>query len=274
MASLNTLFVFCISLSGTITIFSDAITLKPCMFNSTCSCNNADGYIDLHPIANNNNTPHFSNVTDGYNHVYSFNPCYGFDEGSVCQNAAICQLDTTANKYNVIGYADTVRSVSSSMYGLMFKYSSTTDMPQTAYVVLVCDATKEGELQFVQEDPVNEFYFYLYSTHACAIPPAPTSPGAATRTFWTPPPPPVRTTAGPPTTPSPTSLPVIFSQKAEVVLMLCILIVLIILCGLVILSVCVFSARLKSTNNEKAELGQSANYGTKDETKIRLKTDF
>ncbi|KAK6166101.1 hypothetical protein SNE40_022869 [Patella caerulea] len=264
--------LFCVCLS---VVFAQQ-PLKPCKTDSTCSCTNVDGYIDLHPIANRNNTPYFRNVTNSPNYIYSYNPCYAFTEGSVCQNAAICQLDTSVNQYYVIGYADTVRSIADSEYGLIFQYTATTDMPlpstvRTANVILTCDENREGELQFVKEDPIKTYYFNLYSKHACPIPPPPTVPGPKTTPVWTAPP---GRPTGPPAPPSPTSVPVIFSLKAVVVLLLCILFVLTFLCGLIILAVCVFSAKFNSTNNDKAELGQSANYSHKDEMKRHLKNEF
>ncbi|ESO84519.1 hypothetical protein LOTGIDRAFT_168587, partial [Lottia gigantea] len=175
MESIRVVLVFCVLAitASCASVYGD-FPLKPCKANSTCSCTNVDGYYDLHPLANNNNTPHFTNVQDTRGTFsYSYNPCYGFDEGgSGCTDAAICQKDLQTGQYFALGYANSMVSISDSEYGLIFQYTAQTDKNRTAEIILQCDPSKEGELKFQNEGPPLYYYFNLYSKYACAEKPS------------------------------------------------------------------------------------------------------
>ncbi|XP_067649609.1 uncharacterized protein [Haliotis asinina] len=145
--------------------------IKPCIPKSTCSCVNADGLIDLHPLGNNDGTPRFRYIPDPDGKTfYSWNPCYGFDDAG-CQDVAMCQIIVWDNctTSESLGTQSNLKFAASSEHGLVFLYENTAGASSfSGSVIITCDADEEGIVTRRQDaDSLNEVYLELRSKYAC-----------------------------------------------------------------------------------------------------------
>lgn len=236
--------------------------LYGCRKVSSCVCETADGSrVDLSPLGNVNNTPRFLDVPDKSGlYSYSWNPCFGFNEGT-CQNVGICQIysaarvqsnstvanhvpddkgDVEVTNYD-LGHQDTVDYDISSQRGLMMVYTGQGGYSiaiRTSYVQLHCDPTVDAEFTVqgeVQPTPSGIYYFTLRSRYACLT--EPTSLSTAPT-----PPNPVTVTSGP--TPDP-----IYSLKTIVDLLFALTVVAAV--GVVLLLLVLTVICVKSSVNRK-----------------------
>ncbi|XP_046565766.1 cation-dependent mannose-6-phosphate receptor-like [Haliotis rubra] len=145
--------------------------LDTCIQQTSCSCKNSKGTIDLTPLANTAGSAKFLDQPDasGSTFKYSWNPCKDFTEGtSACTQVAACQSDSsTGTDYN-LGDQASAEFVNEAT-SLSLHYSSTTDITRTTIVTLTCDETQEASLAITGEDPSNpgNYLMTLTSKYAC-----------------------------------------------------------------------------------------------------------
>ncbi|XP_046551272.1 uncharacterized protein LOC124260995 isoform X2 [Haliotis rubra] len=147
---------------------TSSVPIKPCVPKSTCSCVNADGLIDLHPLGNNDGTPRFRDIPDPDGKTfYSWNPCYGFDEAG-CRDVAMCQIKDNGATSQSLGNQSSLVFVASSLYGQVYQYTNWGGANFSGNVILTCDAGEEGVVtRRPDADFLSEFYLELRSKYAC-----------------------------------------------------------------------------------------------------------
>ncbi|XP_071108572.1 uncharacterized protein [Haliotis cracherodii] len=145
-----------------------SVPVKPCAPKSRCSCVNADGLIDLHPLANNDGTPRFRDIPDPDGKTfYSWNPCNGFDEEG-CRDVAVCQIKDNGATSLSLGNQSSLVFVASSAYGQVYQYTNWGGANFSGNVILTCDAGEEGVVtRRPDADFGSEFYLELKSKYAC-----------------------------------------------------------------------------------------------------------
>ncbi|XP_013390628.1 cation-dependent mannose-6-phosphate receptor isoform X1 [Lingula anatina] len=139
-----------------------------CKKAGPCTCNSANGVIDLTPLANSDNTPRFKDVPGGGD-SFSWNPCNPFDEGSGCAKVSACQNHAGTDDYP-IGLQESAEFINDPTRGLEIHYTATTGFTQReSFVQLICDMGTEGSLTAKGEDPAGsaQYYMTLTSKYAC-----------------------------------------------------------------------------------------------------------
>ncbi|XP_071101841.1 uncharacterized protein [Haliotis cracherodii] len=145
--------------------------LDTCVQETSCTCKNSKGTIDLTPLANTAGSARFLDLSDasGSNFKYSWNPCQDFTEGSgSCDKVAGCQSDSSTATYYNLGDQASAQFVNDAT-SLSLHYSATTDITRTMIVTLTCDETQEDTLSITGEDPNNPgtYLMTLTSKYAC-----------------------------------------------------------------------------------------------------------
>ncbi|KAK7110414.1 hypothetical protein V1264_014296 [Littorina saxatilis] len=164
-----------------------------CRKVSPCVCETGTGQrVDLTPLGNTDGSPRFLDLLDqsgGPGYSYSWNPCYGFNEG-ICKDVAVCQTlpNSLPGNYN-LGNQGSVDFETSSSSGLVMKYigEGSPGLPQRlTFIQLQCDPDVEADFTVQGEQVTGSYYFTLRSRYACAtLPTPPTLPtgGSNTVTF-------------------------------------------------------------------------------------------
>ncbi|KAK3103857.1 hypothetical protein FSP39_022450 [Pinctada imbricata] len=122
---------------------------KPkCIQVNDCSCNMTDGtgVIDLSHISKQDGTATFTDILapDGY--YYSYNPCYGFTEGS-CQNATGCLVDDTDSVQYTLGVPNSSRFYHDDVtVHVVYNHTDADNMVRYLDVSLVCDRSAEKSI--------------------------------------------------------------------------------------------------------------------------------
>ncbi|XP_033762426.1 uncharacterized protein LOC117343965 [Pecten maximus] len=147
-----------------------------CKKISPCICKDENGrFVDLRPLARLDGTPRYHDVplTDGLEAsktVYSYNPCYGFNEGptnSTCKNVAVCKSTNGTSNFLDLGNQKSARFTHFDNGNLSILYTSK-DKNFHTILTLYC-AEEVGERVFyVQGDMGNNFtWLQLWTKYAC-----------------------------------------------------------------------------------------------------------
>ncbi|KAL3831678.1 hypothetical protein ACJMK2_023401 [Sinanodonta woodiana] len=137
------IFIFVVCLSQIYTVRCQ----NPCVDRNSCKCTFKDGsFVDLSSLGNTDSTPRFKDVVSPDGNFYSFNPCYGFNEGSGCTNAAICLIATEHRAYYMFanpsdGYFQN-DPVSNTL--VLYYFNQKAGVP--AIVDLICDKNAQNPL--------------------------------------------------------------------------------------------------------------------------------
>ncbi|XP_060066319.1 uncharacterized protein LOC132546613 [Ylistrum balloti] len=163
------------------------LNAQSCKRKSSCSCECSDGVLDLKPGATKSSTK-YQDVAAADGSLYSYNPCYSFDETDPslppqfdnCKSVAACQLVPGAqNQLYDIGtqesasfsYKDGASIDQPNLGNVLTVTYVAADNARTTTVVLQCDTTEDflpvGEIPNSQPP----LYIYVYSTpNACLKP--------------------------------------------------------------------------------------------------------
>lgn len=151
-----------------------------CTQISPCSCKYNNGIVvDLTPLSNSNNsdTPRFHDIPSEIigSAKYSWNPCNAFTEGTTCINVTLCEVIAGAPdpKYVPIGkLEDGVFDHNVKDGGLQLQYSIIGEENRTAYILLFCNATEDGNFIVKGEEIAGsgKYFFELRSKHVCGAP--------------------------------------------------------------------------------------------------------
>ncbi|PVD31127.1 hypothetical protein C0Q70_10405 [Pomacea canaliculata] len=96
------------------------------------------GTIDLSSLGLTNGKPRFLDVPGPDNFYYSYNPCYPFDEGNACVDAAVCQTDMSL--YYQAGDASSPSLTEESGRPAIL-YQASREILRKTWVALICDTT-------------------------------------------------------------------------------------------------------------------------------------
>jgi len=147
--------------------FCASVWSKDCVQIDQCKCafDDGSGTVDLSSIGRQDGTPLIQDQFAADNFAYSYNPCYGFTEGT-CANAAACQFDSANVLYYNIG--DSAR-VAFSYDGLNVIGTYTADDSQrTSTVTFVCDPNADPpNVEVKGEQATSTYAFTVTSKVAC-----------------------------------------------------------------------------------------------------------
>ncbi|XP_067649838.1 uncharacterized protein [Haliotis asinina] len=179
-----------------------------------CVYTTQDGFIDLSPLASDNETARFTALDSQTNYEYLWSPCNPFNEDAACDNALVCQYIVAIDFYVLMARQDAVLQHNASQ-GYTALYYVGTDprdgVTRNTYIELVCSPDVEGQFQFNREEPLGTYHLTLSSKYACmssvqtttstsAAPKTTTSTSAVPKTTTS-------TSAGPQTTTSTSAAP-------------------------------------------------------------------
>ncbi|KAK7110157.1 uncharacterized protein [Littorina saxatilis] len=126
------------------------------------------GVIDLSSIGNTDSNPRFLDVQGNDEFLYSYNPCYPFNEGT-CAQAAVCQTTQAKDLYYQAGDATGAELTTDDQGRPSIHYSAQTEITRNSYVALICDeAATEPSLKALGDLSYADYHFEL--TTACACP--------------------------------------------------------------------------------------------------------
>ncbi|XP_033762957.1 uncharacterized protein LOC117344335 [Pecten maximus] len=159
---------------------------KTCKKTSSCSCECSGGAMDLKPGAIQGTK--FQDVASTDGSLYSYNPCYSFDQSDPslppqfdnCKSVAACQLvpgqqiqlyDIGTQESASFSYKDGASLGQANLGEVLTVNYVATDNARTTTVILQCDSTEEflpvGEIP----DSKPPVYVFVYSTpNACLKP--------------------------------------------------------------------------------------------------------
>ncbi|CAH1790282.1 unnamed protein product [Owenia fusiformis] len=152
--------------------------------SNSCKCETPQGTIDLSPLASNDhNNPAFRDQpAPGTIDLFSWNPCYNFNEGSV-QNVAVCQVQGGGAFFS-LGTQESATFMTDQTKGLQIRYTADTlgsNTLRTSYVQLICNKDIDKQFTATGESPPAsaQYYMAIESKYACpqgAPPPPVTTP--------------------------------------------------------------------------------------------------
>lgn len=127
------------------------------------------GIIDLQSIANKDGTARFLDKPAPDTFLYSYNPCFGFTEGT-CTNAFVCQATATKDEYYLTGAVSNGVQVSQDSKGrTILHYQAITEIQRNSYVTLICDMNAH-EPSMVALGDVSYAEYHMELTTKCACP--------------------------------------------------------------------------------------------------------
>ncbi|XP_033761353.1 uncharacterized protein LOC117343143 [Pecten maximus] len=146
-----------------------------CQKISPCVCKDETGkYVDLRPLARKDGTPKFLDhpTAGGDSNLYSFNPCYGFNEGkknSSCQNVSVCQADKDRTQFIGIGVQDTAQFSHGDNGNLSLVFGSSLNKYKiTTSVILYCaEDVEDGYFRVIGDIGNHNYWLQLRSKHCC-----------------------------------------------------------------------------------------------------------
>ncbi|XP_025095086.1 uncharacterized protein LOC112564458 [Pomacea canaliculata] len=123
------------------------------------------GTIDLSSLGLTNGKPRFLDVPGPDNFYYSYNPCYPFDEGNACVDAAVCQTDMSL--YYQAGDASSPSLTEESGRPAIL-YQASREILRKTWVALICDTTaSQPSLKALGDLGYGEYHLELTSVCAC-----------------------------------------------------------------------------------------------------------
>ncbi|XP_060554170.1 uncharacterized protein LOC132715200 isoform X1 [Ruditapes philippinarum] len=152
-----------------------------CEQEGVCACVFENGSrIDLSELGSNTGVPLMKDLKGDGDYMYSFNPCFPFNEGT-CLNVAGCQTSDFDLFYAIGDASSGLLTFNISSGYLVGRYTSTDELgdSRTSYVSFICDATAETpKLEAFGETSLRTYTFAITSKHACVVhkptPPKPT----------------------------------------------------------------------------------------------------
>ncbi|KAL3831675.1 hypothetical protein ACJMK2_023398 [Sinanodonta woodiana] len=140
---------------------------NPCVDKSSCKCTFKDGsVVDLSSLGNTDSTPRFKDVKSIDGNFYSFNPCYGFNEGSGCTDAAIC-LTTSDRTTKVLFAHPNDGSFRNDIFSKkLVLYYNSQDIRIPATVDLICD--EKAQVPIFSTDGIQQTGLTMSITSKCA----------------------------------------------------------------------------------------------------------
>ncbi|KAK3591139.1 hypothetical protein CHS0354_040204 [Potamilus streckersoni] len=153
--------VFCWSQIKTVRSQEDCTDKDPCK----CTLKNGS-VVDLSSLGKTDSTPRFKDVLSVDGNYYSYNPCYGFNEGSECTDSAVCRTDPSQKIHaGLVKPVDGTINYDSENNKFIVQYLN----PSAGAVVvnLVCDAGSSDPL-FRADGMVMEGLYTLTLTSRCA----------------------------------------------------------------------------------------------------------
>ncbi|XP_060070744.1 uncharacterized protein LOC132550669 [Ylistrum balloti] len=173
---MKSIFYLSLTVSTLLVISSKKLHIPvTCQKISPCVCKDETGkYVDLRPLAKKDGTPkfldHHTAGTDS--NLYSFNPCYGFNEGkknSSCQNVAACQANKDRTQFIGIGVQSTAQFGHGDNGNLSLTFGSSLDRYRiTTVVVLYCaEDVEDGYFRVIGDIGNHNYWLQLRSKHCC-----------------------------------------------------------------------------------------------------------
>ncbi|XP_046356289.2 uncharacterized protein LOC124135136 isoform X2 [Haliotis rufescens] len=136
---------------------------------NSCTAVTDEGVIDLRPLANNDSSPRFVDVTKDKESTlrFSWNPCFNFDEQG-CHQAELCALTPHFDLSYNLGNSSQARFIHDPSFGLILAYNASDIYDRSISIIqLICDLTEEGIFQVVDDSPAQPYHFILRSQHCC-----------------------------------------------------------------------------------------------------------
>ncbi|CAH1793567.1 unnamed protein product [Owenia fusiformis] len=154
--------------------------ISSCTQSDSCTCkSDTGGVIDLKPLAKNDNTPKYKDVdSPTAGQQYSYNPCYGFDEGA-CSGVASCE-NVGSNSYFDAGTPTTATFAVEKGSDLKqlapmdipddnlvtITYTSS-DITRQTKVILICEGTEKFSVDALLTNPDTTYqWLYIYVLRA------------------------------------------------------------------------------------------------------------
>ncbi|XP_046560237.1 uncharacterized protein LOC124269274 [Haliotis rubra] len=137
--------------------------------NNSCTTVTEDGVIDLRPLANNDSSPRFMDVTKDKEATlrFSWNPCFNFDEQG-CHQVELCELTPHFDLSYSLGNSTQASFIQDPSLGLVLAYNvSDIYDRRTSVIQLICDVNEEGSFKVVEDEPSQQYNFILRSKHCC-----------------------------------------------------------------------------------------------------------
>ncbi|OWF38203.1 uncharacterized protein LOC110466576 [Mizuhopecten yessoensis] len=146
-----------------------------CKKISPCVCRDETGkYVDLRSLAKKNGAPKFLDypTAGGDSNLYSFNPCYGFNEGennSLCRNVSVCQANKDKTRFMAIGEQDTAQFSHGDNGNLSLVFGSSLNRYKiTTFVILYCaEDVEDGYFRVIGDIGNHSYWLQLRSKHCC-----------------------------------------------------------------------------------------------------------
>ncbi|KAL3831676.1 hypothetical protein ACJMK2_023399 [Sinanodonta woodiana] len=113
---------------------------NPCVDKSSCKCSFKDGsVVDLSSLGNTDSTARFKDVLSPDGNLYSFNPCYGFNEESECIDASICVTTSDRGKHVLYAQPNDGSFQNDTVNKKLVLHYLNRDVGIPAIVDLICD---------------------------------------------------------------------------------------------------------------------------------------